>query len=207
MSTGHTRSGMIERELSRRLRAAAVTYTQRGWPILPLSPAGDRPVARLSPADQAMACEWWSEWPYGIGCRLGTRLDALQVPAEVGTRVLDRVRRQHQLEPPVIEVPAWQCWMFFVTPGAPRILELVRYEQVRLHSRGAWVPLPPTNILDAETRWVNEQDCVQLPHSLTAQWILRGALRPPTTTSTTRRGRRNTAKPPTPTPAGAQTGA
>lgn len=166
-------------ELLTQLRCAAVDYAQSGWPIVPISLTGDRLVAALSPIDAHTAFEWWSDRPYGIGCRVGEQFDALEIPTELGQRVLDRVRRHQLPEPPAIEVAAWGAWLLLVTPRSPHIPELRAYRQVRLHSSGSWIPLPPTGILGAETRWITRQDREQLPHSLTMQWTIRSVLRLP----------------------------
>jgi hypothetical protein len=158
------------------LRSAAVNYAKTGWPILALSPAGDRLVAGLSP-DPETAFEWWSDQPYGIGCRLGEQLDAVEVPADVGELILDRARRQYPSEVPVIAVPGRGTQLFLVAPGAQRIVELAAYRQVRLHSRGTWIPLPPTRVLGAEVRWISQQQLDHLPHSLNLQWITYRLLR------------------------------
>jgi hypothetical protein len=169
--------GSAEAELLSRLRDAAVDYAQNGWPIVPISLTGDRLVAGLSPVDAHTAFEWWSDRPYGIGCRVGEQFDALEIPAELGRQVLDRVRRHQLPEPPVIEVPARESWLLLVSPRSPRIPELAPYRQVRLRSKGVWIPLPPSGILGAPTCWINQQGREQLPHSLTMQWTIRSLLR------------------------------
>ena len=152
-----------ERKLLARLRAAAVEYVGLGWPILPLSPAGDQVVAGMSPRDGDMAADWWSEQPYGIGVRVGERFDVLEMPAQVGEQVLAELLRRLRLPVAVFEVPR-RGWLMLVTPGSPRIQELGR--AVRLHQRGGWVPLPPTPMVGGPVRWVSQG---QIPHSLTAQ--------------------------------------
>ena len=168
MTGGRLRSEFAgaERELLERLRSAAVEYAGLGWPVLPLSPAGDQVVAGMSPRDAEMAADWWSEQPYGIGVRVGERFDVLEMPAVVGEQVLAELLRRLRLPVPVFEVP-WRGWLLLVTPGSPRIQELGMYRRaVRLHRRGGWVPLPPTPVVGGAVRWVSRG---QFPHSLTAQ--------------------------------------
>lgn len=141
-------------ELVGRLRSMAMEYVRAGWPIVAVDPAGDRLVAESTPADPSAAAQWWSDQPYGIGCRLGEAFDALAIPAGLGTRIVD----QMQQVPGVIEVPGQAHWLILVTPGALRIRELAQCRQVRLYTTGWWIPLPPTPISGDAVRWINEPD-------------------------------------------------
>jgi Bifunctional DNA primase/polymerase, N-terminal len=170
-----------------RLRAAAVAYVKAGWPILPLSLTGDRLVAGRSPLDVRMAADWWSQRPYGIGCRLGDEFDVLEVPVGLGEAVLVELRRVRPLAsvPPVVEVPGQDCWLFLVTPGFKQIPELPARGPIHLHSgEGRWIVLPPTPLTGGPVSWIGAEGTdaavpnpTGLPHSLTVQWAASHALR------------------------------
>lgn len=121
-----------------------------------------------------MAEHWWGgEHVYGIACRTGEVLDAIEVPSWLGPYVLPAVEHYGF----VVEVtrPLGASWLFFVTPGSPRIADLPRVASLRLHTAGAWVLLPPTPLIGGAARWVVRHPEFRLPHSLCVQWaVVRG---------------------------------
>lgn len=176
VGSGQGGSESVDAELLVRLRSMAVEYVRTGWSIVPVSPAGDRLIAGLTPPDPATAFDWWSDQPYGIGCRLGEQFDALEIPADLGARLIDRLRRNHVPNPGVIDMPGRDRWLFLVTPGTRRIMELTQHPQVQLYTTGSWIPLPPTRIHGGEVRWVSQPDRDHLTHSLILQWMVRKTL-------------------------------
>jgi Bifunctional DNA primase/polymerase, N-terminal len=159
-----------ERALVAALRMAALEYATEGWPIVALNQRGDRLVARMSPLNPSMAADWWSQRPYGIGVRVGELFDVIEMPASVG----GLLRAQFRAPIPVFDVPL-RGWFVLVSPGSPCIPELAPYRQlVRLHRRGAWLPLPPTRLAGGPALWVSRG---QIPHSLVVQTSLLPALR------------------------------
>lgn len=173
-------AGLVDRragadsELVARLRSRAVEYVRAGWPVVAVAAAGDRLVAELTPADPAAAAVWWSDQPYGIGCRLGERFDALAIPRDLGARIVDQLPHSHALG--VIEIPGQAHWLFLVTPGARRIRELAQCRQVRLYTTGWWIPLPPTPVSGEAVRWISEPDPQRPTHSLVLQWMVHKTL-------------------------------
>lgn len=161
-------------DLHRRLREAAVEYTQAGWPILPIeTPTADRLICGTSPRDTATAQEWWTDQPYGIACYTGEIFDALEMPTQLGEQVLPMLSQQDP--PAVVEVPLTGNWLFLVTPGSRRIPDLPPGSGVRLHGKGRWILLPPTPVVGGSVTWISRPNG-RLPHSMTAQWAARRAL-------------------------------
>jgi hypothetical protein len=121
-----------------------------------------------------MAADWWGgEHAYGIACRTGEVLDAVEVPSWLGPYVLPAV--EHYGFVAEVSRPLSTTWLFFVTPGSPRIPDLPRVASLRLHTAGAWVLLPPTPTIGGSTRWVVRHPEFRLPHSLCLQWaVVRG---------------------------------
>jgi hypothetical protein len=156
------------------LQAAALEYLQAGWPIVALSPDGARVVANMSPRGVAMAQEWWSQRPYGIGVWCGEAFDALEVPAAVGESVAVELRRRARVPVPVFEVPL-RGWFVLVSAGCSLMAELVPFRRVvRVHGHGCWVPLPPTRSAGLPALWVSRG---RAPHALLAQTCVAAVLR------------------------------
>jgi len=127
-------------------------------------------VSTRSPADPDVAAHWWGDQPYGIACLTGTVLDVIEVPSWLGPYVLPAVEHNGC----VVEVtrPLEATWLFFVTPGSPRIPDLPRVASVRLHTAGAWVLLPPTPTIGGGARWIVRHPNLRLAHSLCLQWAV-----------------------------------
>ena len=160
----------------RRLRDSAVDYARAGWPILPVeTPTADRLICGRCPPDPQTAHEWWTDEPYGIACRTGEVLDAVEMPSQLGELVLPALEQHGAVA--VVEVPLTGRWLFLVTPGAPRITDLPADSGVRLRGRGWWILLPPTVIIGGTVSWIGRSgpDC-RLPHSMTVQWAALRAL-------------------------------
>ena len=69
--------------VDRQVLRAVEAYVEEGWPILPLSPAGDHLVSGMVPPDARTAVEWWSDRPYGIGCRVGVKFDVMEMSSQL----------------------------------------------------------------------------------------------------------------------------
>jgi hypothetical protein len=161
-------------DLRLRLREAAMEYTRAGWPILPVeTPTADRLICGRSPRDATTVEEWWTDQAYGIACYTGEAFDALEMPTQLGERVLPMLSAHGP--PAVIEVPLTGNWLFLVTPGSPRIADLPAGSGVRLHGKGRWILLPPTPVMGGAVAWIG-RPYGRLPHSMTAQWTARRAL-------------------------------
>lgn len=157
--------------IASQLKAAAVRLHRAGWPVLPAAhPAADRLVSGRCPPDEQTAADWWSDQPYGIACRTGELFDALQVPSWLGARLLPSV--EHYATVVEVTRALESVWLFLVTPGAVGIADLPRSVDIRLHTTGGWILLPPTPTLGGASRWVSRPAQLRLPHALTMQWAV-----------------------------------
>lgn len=146
------------------LRVHAIGFAARGWPVLPgtypeksgwvgrdgSEMDGPRPLqqdwnSRLGMSlDEVTAC--WSERPYSLLVATGSILEALEVDATLGRSAAGALRAQ-SLPVPIIAVPDGR-WYFLTAAGTARLdTELAATGRVRLHSKGSWLPLPPTPYL------------------------------------------------------------
>jgi Bifunctional DNA primase/polymerase, N-terminal len=108
------------------LRAAALEYSDHGWPVVGACSAG-------------------------LLLATGTALDILEVPAAVGRRVCAQLR-EAGLAVPVAATPTGRWW-FPVTPGADLPSELHDRADVVLHAGGAAVLAPPSETSDGWVHW------------------------------------------------------
>ena len=105
------------------LRAAAHEYTDHGWPVIDTSS--------------------------GLCLRTGGMLDVLEVSATVGRAVCARLRQAGEVVP-VAATPA-ERWWFPVAGGATLPAELS--DHVTLHTKGAEVLAPPSEVPDGWVHW------------------------------------------------------
>ncbi|HEX5201623.1 bifunctional DNA primase/polymerase [Paractinoplanes rhizophilus] len=207
-----------------RLRRHALRYAAHGWAVTPgACLAGHRfacgrpgcPIMMCHPAleswedtastDPGLVSDWWRRRPYSVLLATGGRLDALEVPAALGLRVLGAARlhrslpgagRADALGP--VAVTAAGRWMFLVRPGEPLRSELDHRLDVVRHGCGSWIPAPPSRMLEGPVRWAVPPERTQwrLPAPALVQTLMADALgatpapRPvvPRQLSTARRG-------------------
>ncbi|GGM48844.1 DNA primase [Micromonospora sonchi] len=183
-----------------RLRRVAVRYAMHGWTVTPgaclarsrfvcgragCPTVGCHPALEdwehAASADPARVATWWRSRPHGILLPTGRSFDVLEVPADLGRRVLEAVRA-HPVGPgvrgPVLVTPTAR-WMFLVRPGDPLRPELEHCRHVMRHGPGSWVAAPPTRLAEGQVRWAvaPEQARWQLPDSYLVQTTLIDALR------------------------------
>ena len=108
------------------LRAAALEYSDHGWPVVGACSAG-------------------------LLLATGTALDIVEVPAALGRRVCAQLR-EAGLAVPVAATPTG-TWWFPVTPGATLPAELRDRPDVVLHTDGAAVLAPPSETPDGWVHW------------------------------------------------------
>lgn len=176
------------------LRAEAVGLAWRGWPVLPGTyPAGSQwagregvdaegPVPvhadwqdRVGTKSEQVAT-WWAGRPYSLLLATGTVIDAIEVRDDLG-REAARVLRSIGMPVPIIAKPD-NRWIFLTSSGAPLRSELADHNDVTLHGRGSWVPLPPTPFQHGVVHWrVKPEVCGwELPKSSVVQDALVDAL-------------------------------
>lgn len=147
------------------LRVQAIDFASRGWPVVPGTYLQDGewvdaermdgsepvPVHEEWTPDPAIApdraASWWVERPYSLLVATGSKLDALQVDAELGRRAAV-VLREHGFPVPIVATPLGS-WFFLVAGGTAAVDE----PGVRWHSSGSWVPMPPTAYPHGSVHW------------------------------------------------------
>src|SRR6185503_18032688 len=108
------------------LRAAALEYSDHGWPVIGACSAG-------------------------LLLATGTALDVIEVPAAVGRQVCAQLR-EAGLVVPVAATPTGRWW-FPVTPGVVLPASLRERADVVLHTDGAAVLAPPSETPDGWVHW------------------------------------------------------
>jgi hypothetical protein len=108
------------------LRAAAHEFDDHGWPVVAASPTALMLVT-------------------------GTALDVFEVPATVGRQVCAHLRGTGSVVP--IAATPTGAWWFPVTPGAVLPTELRGVDGVVLHTAGAAVLAPPSEVQDGWVHW------------------------------------------------------
>ncbi|GDY30745.1 bifunctional DNA primase/polymerase [Gandjariella thermophila] len=178
------------------LRAEAIGLAWRGWPVLPGTyPTGSRWAGREGAhqdgpvpvhddwqqrvgADAESVAAWWSGGvPYSLLVATGHLLDAVEVGVELGRRAA-RALRGIGVPVPIAATPSGR-WLFLAESGRRLRPELAECADVRLHSTGSWIPLPPTPFEHGVVHWrVNPEVCGwRLPASDVVQDALVSALR------------------------------
>jgi hypothetical protein len=108
------------------LRAAALEYSDHGWPVV-------------------------GECPAGLLLVTGTSLDVLEVSAAVGRQVCGRLRAAG-IAVPVAATPTSRWW-FPVAPGGALPAALAGRDDVVLYTDGAAVLAPPSETPDGWVHW------------------------------------------------------
>lgn len=177
------------------LRAEAISLAWRGWPVLPGTyPSGPQQwvgregtqTAGPSPAHAdwadrigtppAQVANWWSGEPYSLLVATGLVLDAVEVDAQLGRRTA-ALLRSIGVVTPIAATPNGR-WLFFTTVGHGPHADLVHRDEITLHGKGSWIPLPPTPYEHGIAHWrVKPEICSwQLPNGELVQDAVTAAL-------------------------------
>jgi len=176
------------------LRAQAIGFAWRRWPVLPGTyPAGAQWAGRDGMQDTGpvpvhkdwqdrigtqaeQVASWWAGRPYSLLLATGHMVDAIEVGSGLGTRAA-RVLRSIGLPVPIIGTPTGR-WMFLTQTGPDLAESLVQHGDVVLHGKDSWVPLPPTPYQHGVVHWrVRPEVCGwQIPASHVVQDALQDAL-------------------------------
>jgi hypothetical protein len=114
-----------------------------GCDITGCHPALDSWAASAS-ADPALIAAWWRRHPHTVLLATGNTVDALEVPAALGT---------HGPVAGPVAVTGDGRWMFLVQPGSPLRPELEQRLDVIRHGAGSWIPAPPSRMPEGQVRW------------------------------------------------------
>jgi hypothetical protein len=176
------------------LRAQAIGFAWRRWPVLPGTyPAGAQWAGRDGMQDTGpvpvhkdwqdrigtqaeQVASWWAGRPYSLLLATGVTYDAIEVGSSLGTGAA-RVLRSIGLPVPIIGTPTGR-WMFLTETGPSLAESLAQHGDVVLHGKDSWVPLPPTQFQHGVVHWrVRPEVCGwQIPASHVVQDALQDAL-------------------------------
>lgn len=176
------------------LRAQAIGLAWRRWPVLPGTyPAGAHwagrdgtqdtgpvPVHRdwqdsIGTAPEQVA-SWWTGRPYSLLLATGVTFDAIEVGSRLGTGAA-RVLRSIGLPVPIIGTPTGR-WLF-LTKTSQHVTDVVAgHDDIVVHGKGSWVPLPPTQFQHGVVHWrVRPEVCGwQIPEAHVVQDALQDAI-------------------------------
>lgn len=154
-----------------RLRRAALRLAAHGWPVTPgaclranrfdcgrvgCPTTGCHPAVeawqQAATRDRQRINRWWRDTPHSVLLPTGVSFDVLDVPAPLAILVTRSGRWSGPVRGPVATTPTGR-WLFLIGPGEPLLPELVGRWEVVLHSRGSWVPAPPTQLPEGTVRW------------------------------------------------------
>jgi hypothetical protein len=145
------------------LRAAALGFAEHGWPVVPgefrngrmLPAVSELPDgARGASSDPAQVAAWWARRPFGILLATGTVLDVIEAPADVGRALCASLRAHGELVP--VAATSIGRWWIPVAAGCDQWSggsEAAARAGVRLISRGALVPAPPSECMHGFVHW------------------------------------------------------
>lgn len=172
------------------LHRAARRYAAHGWDVVPGTVFdGTRhrcdalgcPTVDCHPAragweqtathDPHLVAGWWRE-PRAVLLATGRSLDVVEVPAHLGALVARGTVRGP------VAVSGTGRWLMLVRPGEPLRPELDSRDDVVLHQRGSWIPVPPSREICGRVRWEVSPVVAEwrLPDSYAVQRLLVDAL-------------------------------
>lgn len=150
------------------LRAEAIGFASRGWPVL----AGTYPsglawigadgahATGLAPIDAGwqrrrtsspeQVAELWDGRPYSLLAATGTVFDAIEVGERLG-RIVAAELRAAGAPVPIVATPDGR-WLFLTESGGDHAM-MDELTDVTVHAGDSWVPLPPTPYLHGIAHW------------------------------------------------------
>jgi hypothetical protein len=176
------------------LRAQAIGLAWRRWPVLPgtypagahwagrdgMDDSGPAPVHKDWPerigTQPEQVASWWAGRPYSLLLATGATLDAIEVGSSLGTGAA-RVLRTLGMPVPIIATPTGR-WIFLTKSGHRVADALAGHDDVVVHGKDSWVPLPPTQFQHGVVHWrVRPEVCGwQIPEAHVVQDALLDAI-------------------------------
>ena len=161
---------------------AAMSYAARGWPVAP-AVEGAVPAVPRATTDPSTAAGWWKTFPRAaILLATGGPVDALDVPASVGSAALTRLR---EVGLPVGPIATMRDRYLFLVAGGQRDRFMTHRERlgaphldIAYHGEGNVVLLPPSSWDGESARWeVCPDSCIlSRGHSLPSAAELHGTI-------------------------------
>ncbi|HEV2779017.1 MAG TPA: bifunctional DNA primase/polymerase [Actinophytocola sp.] len=151
------------------LRAQAIGFAWRRWPVLPGTyPAGTHWAGRDGQQDTGpvpvhkdwqdrigtqpeQVASWWTGRPYSLLLATGVMFDAIEVGSRLGTGAA-RALRAIGMPVPIIGTPTGR-WLFLTRTSQRVADELARHSDIVVHGKDSWVPLPPTQFQHGVVHW------------------------------------------------------
>ena len=151
------------------LRAQAIGFAWRRWPVLPGTyPAGAHWAGRDGVRDDGpmpvhkdwqdrigtqpeQVASWWAGQPYSLLLATGFTVDAVEVGSVLGTAAA-RVLRSIGMPVPIIGTPTGR-WLFLTKPSRQVADALTGHADIVVHGKNSWVPLPPTQFQHGVVHW------------------------------------------------------
>jgi hypothetical protein len=153
---------------SSELVLAALAYAERGWPVLPVLPAGKRPLTKTglleADTDPHQIAEWWSRWPHAnIGLRTGVAFDVLDIDGIEGFASIPEAHSG-----PISRTGKGEHWLFL--PGATANATGL-FPKVDWRGTNGYIVAPPSRHPDGhDYAWHPEQG-PDSPLSPPPEWL------------------------------------
>jgi hypothetical protein len=151
------------------LRAQAIGFAWRRWPVMPgtyptgahwagrdgMQDTGPVPVHedwqdRIGTESEQVAT-WWTGRPYSLLLATGVMYDAIEVGSGLGTAAA-RVLRSMGMPVPIIGTPTGR-WLFLTRSGGDIPALLTEHSDIVVHGAGSWIPLPPSAFQHGVVHW------------------------------------------------------
>jgi hypothetical protein len=132
--------------------------------------------AELASASPDKVAALWSGRPFSLLLATGLVFDVIELSATLGRRTATELRNVG-LPAPIAATPDGR-WLFPVLTGEPLHTELVDHQEVVLHGRGSWIPLPPSPFVHGVVHWRVKPDVSgwHVPRSFEVQQAVLHAL-------------------------------
>jgi hypothetical protein len=165
------------------IEGSALAYAARGWSVVPIEPAGKRPLAAWLPFQQRIATReeivrWYRHWPranVGIVTGAVSGLVVLDVdPHHGGADSLDGLFARHGGLQPTVEVVTGGggCHLYFSHPGGTIHNKAGLLPGVDFRGDGGCVVAPPSlHVSGKRYAWRPGHGPDELPLALLPAWL------------------------------------
>lgn len=151
----------------RALRVAALSYVERGWPVVPgplcdglryTRPGSPHVVAAAEPVaaaqdaslDPRLVERWWTERPHTVLTPVGVEFDVLCAPTLLATIATGLPVFRENLCPVAMSPRGAR---FLVARGGVLDDDLAGVRGLEFLTRGRFLPLPPSRVVGGSMNW------------------------------------------------------